>query len=316
MSFCKKTTLPWLTIFKIVIMVGAYGYLTYLLITFDKYKELAESFTNITTHQSLLLIVVIALMPINWLLESYKWKTLVSQVQKTTIKDSVKSVLMGLASGFFTPNRVCDPVGRVLLLKEGNRAKGVLFSVVSTMAQSFAGALLLLVAIIAIPWADFTIGVSYKGLRVASMLFIAIITTLYITLPLWSGKIEIRKYPEVDKFFRAVDAVTYRVLLRVSLQSLLRYILYCTQYYLMLQFMGVELTIFEAIVLIPVNYFLISVTPSVSFSEIGIRGTYASLLIGTITANPVGAAMAAVTVWVINYIIPLITGSMFIVKYK
>ena len=128
-------------------------------------------------------------------------------------------------------------------------------------------------------------------------------------MPLWASKIRFKRSEKIDNILRAMAGITYPVLIKVSLTSIVRYAVYSLQYFLMLRFMAVEITSFQALILIPINYFLISVTPSVSFSELGIRGAFAMLLLGAVTTNTVGAAMAAVTVWAVNYITPVITGS-------
>jgi len=298
----------WRTILKVVIMVGAYGYLAYLLITFDRYDQLAASFQNLTVARWLLLVLAFLLMPVNWGVEAWKWKSVTSRLQALSYGSAYKAVLMGLASGFFTPNRICDPVGRVMPLDEGNKGKGVMLSFVCTAAQSFACVFFLLISLI--------IGSIPQFLSLPSIICVAIALLAYITLPLWGKYVKIPKVPVIDNAFRAMDEVSYPMLLTVSAQSVLRFAIYSTQYYFMLLFMGVELTPFMALVLIPVNYFLISVTPSVSFSEVGIRGSYASLLIGGFTGEPVAAALAAVIVWVINYILPLIAGTLFVARCK
>jgi hypothetical protein len=299
-----------LTIIKVIIMVGAYGYLGYMLITFDHYNDLAQSFHHVTSAQIALFVAALLLMPVNWGLEALKWCTLVRQLQPFTFAQAYRSVLMGLASGFFTPNRILDPLGRVLTLKEENRASGVLYSLVQTLAQSFAGCVFLAVALMLLPSAnilppDVPLGTLYW----VSGVFIALITLLYFTMPLWASKIRFKRSEKIDNILRAMAGITYPVLIKVSLTSIVRYAVYSLQYFLMLRFMAVGITTFQALILIPINYFLISVTPSVSFSELGIRGAFAMLLLGAVTTNTVGAAMAAVTVWAVNYIIPVITGS-------
>lgn len=298
----------WHTILKVIIMAGAYGYLAYLLITFDRYDQLAASFQNITETRWVLLASAFLLMPVNWGVEAWKWETVTSNIQRLTFGSAYKAVLMGLASGFFTPNRICDPVGRVMTLDEGNKGKGVMLSFVCTAAQSFACVFFLLISL--------CIGSLPQFLSVLSVVLVSIALIAYLTLPLWGKYVRTPKFPTLDNAFRAMDEVSYPLLLSVSAESIMRFAIYSTQYYLILLFMGVELTPFMALVLIPVNYFLISVTPSVSFSEVGIRGSYASLLIGGFTGEPVAAAIAAVIVWVINYILPLIAGTLFVARWK
>ncbi len=299
-----------LTIIKVIIMVGAYGYLGYMLITFDHYGELRDRFCGMSGTQATLFIAVLLLMPVNWGLEALKWRTLVRQLQPFTLAQAYRSVLMGLASGFFTPNRILDPVGRVLMLEDENKAKGVLYSLVQTLAQSFASCVFLAVALMLLPSANILpADVPLSTLNWVAGVFITVITLLYFTMPLWAPKVRYKRSEKIDNVLRAMTEITYPVLIKVSLTSIARYAVYSLQYFLMLRFMAVDITSFQALILIPINYFLISVTPSVSFSELGIRGAFAMLLLGAVTTNTVGAAMAAVTVWAVNYIIPVITGS-------
>jgi hypothetical protein len=48
----------------------------------------------------------------------------------------------------------------------------------------------------------------------------------------------------------------------------------------------------------------------------GIRGSIGIALIGTFTSNTVGVALAAISVWLINYVIPMLTGSVLLLLQK
>lgn len=307
----------WLLILKIVIMVGAYGYLAYALITFDKYPELINSFCTADILRWLLLVMVFVLMPLNIFFESCKWRSMVSQVQSFSLMDSFKSVLMGMASGFFTPNRICDPVGRVLTLDSDNRAKGVMFYLVGSVAQSFAICLSLILPALFLATMNYGNDLVVVSLIMwAIVIFIVVVTLLYFTIPLWAGKLHSKRFVQIDNFLRAVDSVSYKVLLRVSGFAILRYIVFSLQYYLALKFMAVDIDPILAVLAIPLNYFLVTITPSIAFSELGVRGLYAYIIIGMVSMNPEEAAVAASLVWFINNVIPMIAGSVMVSHYK
>ena len=82
----------------------------------------------------------------------------------------------------------------------------------------------------------------------------------------------------------------------------------------MLRFFAVEITLQAALIFIPINYLLVSVIPSVAFAEMGIRGTSAVLVLSTVTQNTLGVALAAVALWFVNYVIPMFTGSLLLMK--
>ena len=88
------------------------------------------------------------------------------------------------------------------------------------------------------------------------------------------------------------------------------------QYFLMLRFFAVDITLPEALIFIPINYLLVSVIPSVAFAEMGIRGTSAVLVLSAVTQNTLGVALAAVGVWFLNYVIPMLVGSLLLMKQE
>ena len=91
---------------KIIIMVFAYGYLGYILINFKDYAAFNRSFRDLSWERFGLIVSIFLLLPVNWGMEAVKWKTLVSPLQKSSFFQSYKSVLSGLTTGFFTPNRI------------------------------------------------------------------------------------------------------------------------------------------------------------------------------------------------------------------
>lgn len=70
-------------------------------------------------------------------MEAVKWKNACFSFTKVLFQ-SYKSVLSGLTTGFFTPNRIGDPLGRVLFLEPENRPRGIVLSLVGVLGQSFA----------------------------------------------------------------------------------------------------------------------------------------------------------------------------------
>ena len=47
-----------------------------------------------------------------------------------------------------------------------------------------------------------------------------------------------------------------------------------------------------------------------------VRASYAAALLQSVTDNTLGAALAGITVWIINYILPMLLGSVFLATLK
>ena len=60
------------TIFNVLLVVAAYGYLIYTFVTFDGYDELLEHFRSAGWQQYGALAVAAMLIPLNFFLEAYK----------------------------------------------------------------------------------------------------------------------------------------------------------------------------------------------------------------------------------------------------
>ncbi len=299
---------------KIFIMVAAYGYLIYTFINFEHYDDFSSYFKQYGLENIKYLLYCLLLMPLNWFLESIKWKEVLKSIQKISFSDAIKSVLIGLTSGFFTPNRVGEPVGRTFVLNDGNKTKGVIGSLICTLSQTFATIFFVMISLWGVTkYIPHINGDEISLIRSIAVIGLIFVSVLYFTLPLWIRKIKSNSQ-KVKNIVEAISLISYKRLLIVSLYSILRFGVYTFQYYLMLRFFAIEINVLLAFIIIPINYFLVSITPSVAFAEIGIRGTYAILLLGAFTANTVGVALSAVGLWFLNYVIPMLVGSLLLMK--
>ena len=296
-------------------MVAAYGYLIYTFINFEHYEDFSYYFKTHGLENLKYLLCCLILIPLNWFLESLKWKQVLSKIQVLSLWQAIKSVLIGLTSGFFTPNRVGEPVGRSMFLADGNKTKGVICSLICTLSQSFATLFFVCIAIVL----ACNIVVEFEHipqiLLVRNIGIIAAVAVflLYLTIPFWMGKLKL-KSEKLQDIARAISLISYASLLKVSLYSIVRFAVYSFQYFLMLKFFAVDIHFSTAMVLIPINYFLVSIIPSVAFAELGIRGSSALLVMEPLLGNTLGVALAAMSLWFINYVIPMLVGSLLLIK--
>jgi uncharacterized membrane protein len=96
--------------------------------------------------------------------------------------------------------------------------------------------------------------------------------------------------------------------------SFIRCAVFCVQFYFMIRFFSIELTPWQALTAIPTSYLFVTFTPSFAFSEVAIRSSYAVLIIGAFSGQVVNIALAGVCIWVINFVIPMLAGSVVMVR--
>ncbi|MBK5285783.1 MAG: hypothetical protein JJE25_10310 [Bacteroidia bacterium] len=68
--------------------------------------------------------------------------------------------------------------------------------------------------------------------------------------------------------------------------------------------------------MISIIYLVLSVIPTFAISEIGVRSSVALYYLGTVINNPVAIALASLSIWLINLVIPSLFGSVLFLSLK
>ena len=270
------------------------------------------------------IVVVILMMFLNWFLEALKWRFLISKIEKITIKRSIRAVFSGITVSAFTPNRVGEYAGRVFCLEKADRIQGVLITVIGSLAQLLTTIIFGLIGILLLPnlMPSFNALLSEIIFSYPIMLFIIVLlevllVTLFLNASVFSvvlSKIKFlrvfAKYNEVFAFYNSSE------LLEVLLYSVARYIVFTTQFFILLQTFTVNISYIDATILISAMFFVVSIIPTIAITEIGIRGAVALFLFGLVSTNIVGILSATFVMWVINLLLPALIGTVFIFTLK
>jgi hypothetical protein len=252
-------------------------------------------------------------MPINWALESLKWKSLVDSIQEVALIRAFKSVIVGNTLALVTPMRLGDYAGRVLFLDSLKMAKGIGANFISSLAQNIVNIGLGLIAFIYFIKAISSFDLFSPTLLLAFAFFL-FSCILYIY---FQPKFLIR-WVQDSKVFQSKDRlknnieiltdISTRTKLDVLLLSLLRYFVYLVQYYCLLHFFGVTISFNEVIIGICTIYFIQSLLPLPSMIGIVARAEIVIVIWGALTDQLLEVLMASYLLWFINQIVPAIYG--------
>ena len=319
----SKKTLGFLL--KITIVVFAL-YFLYQQLTSKKAIEgfdIAFIKQTILENQSLVVLVFL-MMFFNWLVEAIKWKFLVAKIEKVSILTSLRAVFSGITVSVFTPNRIGEYGGRVFCLEKADRMQGVLITVLGSMAQLlttiFFGSMGILFLNNYIP----ELQELYQEMEYAFPLMLFMLLLLNILLLLLFHNISVisnlmDKYGWLSKYKKYKEVFTFyntQELAFVFLFSIIRYAIFTTQFFILLNLFGVDISYFDSIILTMFMLFVISIIPTISISEIGIRGSVSVYLFGLVSANTLGILSATFVLWVINLLLPAIIGAFFVFTLK
>lgn len=293
-------------------LVASVVYLLYEIYRFEGYHDLFAALKENVSSNFIWMIAVVVLLPFNWLMEAMKWKWVCRSLEKIKLNTAFKAVLAGMSSGFVTPNRIGDIVGRMHFLKEENLKGAVSLAAMNSLTQNIA------ILLPGIPLA--LLFFAQQQTEIQSKIYIIFLFAALLffilgvlVLPLIAKH---TKSQHLQTYFSGLINYSIKDISVITAWSLLRFAVFSLQLFLMLRFFGVELTVVQALTSIPVTYLLITFTPSFAFSEAIIRGSWAVFVIGTFATNTPGILMAGVGLWFINVIIPVIAGNILLLKLR
>jgi Lysylphosphatidylglycerol synthase TM region len=267
------------------------------------------------------LVAVLVLMMVNWSIEAVKWRLSVKAVQQVSFIKALKAVLSGVSFSVSTPNRIGEYLGRVLYMDDGNRLKTISLTIVGSISQLIItilmGGIGLLVLQPAIENGHLISGIWMKVLLYGTMAVWLVLTLFYFRLS-WLIR-WVDRLPGSNRFVylvKALEEFDATLLLKILSLSLLRFVVFIVQYYLLFCFFEVTLSWWQTFWAVSVSFLVMAVIPTFAIAELGLRGKISLVLIGLFSANSAGIIFATAGIWFINLIIPAIAGSLLILSIK
>lgn len=259
----------------------------------------------------------VLLVGVNWGLEARKWQIILSPLQQVSFWHSVKGVLAGVAFAVNTPNRIGEYGGRMLYLEDGKRIQSIGLTMLASVSQLIVTLLFGAAGLMIMKHSLTQIGSGHEvqalwvQLLYSVVIFAAGVCLLFYFRIKWL-LILLERIPVAKKllpYVKVLGAVDVTILLRVLSLSTLRYVVFVSQYVLLLQSMHVELQVANAFWLISILYLILALVPTIALLEIGLRGKLGIMLFQIFSANTVGIYAATTGIWLLNLVIPALAGS-------
>jgi uncharacterized membrane protein YbhN (UPF0104 family) len=273
------------------------------------------------TSKLWMFIVSLILTFFNWGLETTKWRLLILKIENISFGRAFKAILSGVTVSVFTPNRIGEYAGRVVYINNADRIKAALITVISSLSQLtitlLVGALALLFYLSKY-YGDVIGDLSmYIGVQLYIVFFVLIllvfINTSIITVVLSKVKFlaeRFKKYIEVFSYYKQSE------LLMTLFLSLARYLVFSIQYFLLLKFFDVEISLTESLILIPVYFIALTAIPTITLAELGVREVVAITVFSVVSNNEIGMVSTSFVIWLINLAIPALIGVVFVLRAR
>lgn len=263
----------------------------------------------------LTLLLVLCLMPVNWGIESYKWKTITNQVERVSYSTALKSVFSGICVGNIAPGRAMEFLAKIVFFKSENRPSITVLHFINGMFQML---ITVTVGVISIAYK------LNKNNQSSNFIYVVLVGGLFMILFFCWVILNVSFIQQKLKFikwFRKIDGAQFTqfsklLILKLISLSIIRYLVFTTQFYLIYNALSPQNDYAQTFMSIAAYFMLTSLIPMISVIEPAIRAAIALFVFNSAADNTVIVVLSSTFVWIINVVIPSIIGYIIILKEK
>ena len=248
----------------------------------------------------------------NWFFEILKWQHLVSFIKKISFYIALKQSLAAHTAALFTPNRIGDYGAKAIYYPKNSRKRIVLLNLLGNMAQMTITVILGIIGFV-IFVSKYQVDISFA--RASRFVVLIIIASGFAAFGFTNKKYKIKGF-SIERIIDFLKEITISDYIKTILFSLIRYLIFSFQFYLILQLFGVEVNYYNAMIVITSMYLLTSVIPTIFIFDVVVKGSVALYLFGIVGVNELTILSTITLMWILNFVLPSLIGSFYILNFN
>ncbi len=226
----------------------------------------------------------------SWMIESKKWQFLIKEFYKLRFRESVLQNLTAQAASFITPFRAGEFALKSTFFKKELRKKILSSILAGNLAQMAVTTVLGISGVLFYIKNQSPESVFLLIFSSVMMCLLALILYLWISKKWQSGILNTQKWAKVLIF------------------SFLRYVLFASNWLIVLILLDYEASLFIIIRNITIYYLLVSIIPVIQLFDIALKWTVASYIFNGNLYNTESILFATTIIWITNSIFPTVLG--------
>lgn len=309
-----KTKQFLLALIKLSIVVAAFYFIAHKLFENDQldFRVFIYFLLKNDVFSAKNILFLLFLSVFNWFFEILKWKTLVNSIQPLSFKNALEQSLAALTASLITPNRIGDYGAKAIYFETTQRKKILLLNLFGNVAQMTAT---ILFGVLGLIFFMKRFGLELNYLKFFSGIVILILIALFIGFGLKQQRFKIKGF-SATKIIHFIKDIQQRIKIKIFIYSILRYLIFSFQFYVLLCIFKTELTYMEAMIFITTMYLLASVIPSIFIFDVIIKGSVAVYVFGFSGVDELTILSVITLMWLLNFVLPSIFGSYYVLNFN
>lgn len=313
-SLPYKTKQFFFVLIKLSIVVGASYFIYQKLmknpdLDFNRFIQFTSQ-NAIFSPKNLIFLLLLSIF--NWFLEILKWRGLVSVVTKISFKNALEQSLGALTASLFTPNRIGEYGAKAAYYTSQQRRKIMLANLLSNMLQMGVTVILGIIGF-SIYINNYDVDINYY--KIGRFLIIILTVAFLAIFGVTQNRFNIKGF-SLERIKAFVLDFPKSKLISGLVFSLLRYLIFSFQFYLVLHIFKVDISYLEAMSVITSMYLIASIIPSIFIFDAVIKGSIAVYLFSFLGINELIILCTITLMWLLNFVLPSIFGGFYVLNFK
>ena len=310
-SYKYKRTL--FLIFKLIIVFGAFYFIYQKLVDNEllSITKLTEQFSLVFSNNIWAFIGILLCTDANWFLEIFKWKNLASTFKKISFFDAYEQSFGSHTASLITPNRIGEYGAKALYFKKEYHKKIVGLNFIGNMTQLTAT---IFFGCIGLVFTLSKFNIHFPEFNFEGLLITTVLLSILLLFRKQFGLLKIEHY--LLRFSCFLKSISTKIYFKTFIFSIARYLVFSHQFYFLLLLFGIENDYFTLMSIIYCTYFFASFIPSLPIFDWAIKGSVAVWLFQLIEVNELTIITITTFMWILNFAIPAVIGSVFVLNFK
>lgn len=254
------------------------------------------------------IIGLVVLTFLNRFIEILKWKNLAQIIEPISVWESTKQVLIGITFGIVTPNGIGEYAGKAWFYPKKDAGKVIFLNAVCNGIQVIYAVGFGLIGTLYINHLHHFIPTTYIYLFFGGLLAV-------ILLVFSIKNISIKGF-SLQTIFKYLGEIKKEIHIKNIALAFLRYAVLIHQYYLLYRFFDVDIAYGTLLAVVASIYLLASSLPNFQAVDFALKGSVAIFLFGFFGVNEWVIALVATSIWLLNLVIPIAIGSIFLLLFN
>jgi len=236
---------------------------------------------------------------------------LASTLKRISFFEAFEQSFGSLTISLLTPNRIGEYGAKAMYFEKEFQKKIIGLNLIGNISQLLATVLFGSIGL--------TFVFSNFNFQLPTLNFENVLITISALFLIYIFERNFRLF-KIEKYLHKLSSflkdIPISIYVKTLIFSIARYLVFSHQFYFLLRLFGVETDYLTLVSLIFSMYFLASFIPSLSIFDWVIKGSVAVWLFSFIGLNELTVITVTTLMWILNFAIPAIFGSLFVLNFK